>query len=220
MEKVSLSFLKIIGVWFLSPAFLFSQMTAPQYFQKVSEAFGNVNDYSANWSITIGNSTQQARVYYKSPNKVRMDFTQPSGRFILINNDELQIYNPSNNVIFKQSIAEQNTPTLGPQSLNLFKSGYSFRFKNLSGAQPTPFEDTGEEVVTLLFAPISSDFSYEVLEVSFGENDLMRRIEGTWYGREVRYDFTNIRINEGLSDNLFQVSPPAGANVWNNFMED
>jgi outer membrane lipoprotein-sorting protein len=90
----------------------------------------------------------------------------------------------------------------------------------VTGPTPVPLEGSGEAVVKLRLTrrSASEGFREVILSVS-ADTKLIRRIDGTTLaGGNLRFDFTNIRINQGIPEQRFIYDSPASANMYNNFL--
>jgi len=65
---------------------------------------------------------------------------------------------------------------------------------------------------------VSEGFREIILSIN-PDTKLIRRIEGrTISDTEVRFDFLNIRLNQGIPEMRFIYDSPASANLYNNFL--
>lgn len=199
-------------------------MTANNYFDSISERYGRVDDYAARLTIARDENVMAGTVYYKKPNLLRIDFSDPEEQVLAIDGELLTIYIPTHSVIMQQSIKRHSSATLASmassQGLVLLKRNYSIAY--LAGPDPVPLDEEGEEmVVKLKLEWRSTNEGFRQLEISVGENGLIRRIVGITVGYEtIQFDFANIIINQDIPDARFQYESPASANVFNNFLFD
>ncbi len=54
-----------------------TEQTAEKFFNSMSDEHGDVSDYQAYLTITKGNNVQSGLLYYKTPNKLRINFDNP-----------------------------------------------------------------------------------------------------------------------------------------------
>ena len=84
---------------FYITAFCQSITTASVFFSGMSEQYAALSDYTANLTVSTGSGskvqTMEATVYFKRPNRLRIDFTKPNEQVILFTGDTLTIYVPS-----------------------------------------------------------------------------------------------------------------------------
>ena len=219
---ISLFFLFILNFHFL-----FGQeiITAERYLEMVSEQYSAVRDYEANITIRSGNSEMIGTVSHLMPSFLRIDFTRPSGQVIVFNGEALTIYLPEFRAVLNQPMNQsRRSPASGAgmassQGLSLLRRNYVPSF--VTGPNPEPLEgSSGERVVKLRLTRRSVSEGYREIILSINpQTRLIRRIEGqTIAGGEVRFDFTNIRTNQGIPEQRFIYDAPASANMYNNFL--
>jgi outer membrane lipoprotein-sorting protein len=86
---------------------------------------------------------------------------------------------------------------------------------------PEPLEPNSREMVVklrLTRRSIAEGFREIILSVN-PDTLLIRRIEGrTIADSEVRFDFTGIKVNQGIPEQRFIYDAPASANMYHNFL--
>jgi outer membrane lipoprotein-sorting protein len=91
----------------------------------------------------------------------------------------------------------------------------------VTGPTPEQLDDKNRERVVklrLTRRSVSEGFREIILSIN-PDTKLIRRIEGrTIADGEVRFDFTNVRINQGIPEQRFMYDSPASANMYNNFL--
>jgi len=221
-RTISLFFMLIIAVCSLSGQEI---ITAERYMEMVSERYVVVRDYEANIVIRSGTSDMSGNISYLSPSFMRIDFSKPAEQVIVFNGELLTIYLPEFRAVLNQSI-NQNRRTgaagaslASAQGLTLLRRNYVPSF--LIGPDPVPLDpNTNELVVKLRLTrrSISEGFREIILSIN-PDTRLIRRIEGrTIAESDVRFDFTNLRINQGIPEMRFIYDSPASANMYNNFL--
>ena len=83
---------------------LWSQETAEKFFNSVSEEYGDISDYLAYTTITKDKVVQSGDLYYKTPNKLRINFDNPENQVLVVNNGLLELYIPKYRVSYKQKL--------------------------------------------------------------------------------------------------------------------
>ena len=165
----------------------------------------------------------EATVYFKRPNRLRIDFTKPKEQVILFTGDTLTIYVPSYRMVLNQTIekgSSAGTANLAtPQGLSLLKRSYTIAYE--TGATPQPLEEGSSEQVVILALnrrSASETFRNIRLLVSPGTK-LIRRIEA-WpiSGSKITFDFSYYRLNTGIPDSRFLYDIPPNADMMNNFL--
>ena len=215
-----------IFILLLSAAFLSAQeiTTASTFFNTLSEHYGLIDDYKADLVITKGEMTLEGVVFYKTPNLLRINFSEPADQVIVVNDENLMIYLPEKSVVMTQKLRRKSESTLAAmvseQGLRLLSQGYSISY--LTSPDPEPLEEESNEmVVKLRLEWRSTDEGFRQIIMSVGEDMMIRRMEGiTMTYESVVFDFKNIRTNQNIPEARFDYEPPASAYEMNNFLFD
>lgn len=213
----------------LIPVFTgFSQdlVTAVNYFESISERYGEVFDYQAELTITQGSGEESVvsagTIYYKNPNLLRIDFTEPEEQVICVTGTDLMIYLPAQVVVMTQKLKRHNDATLASmassQGLDLLKKGYSISY--VDGPDPVPLEEGSDEFVTKLKLEWrTTEQGFRQIEMSVGKDNLIRRMKAvTPEMEEVQFDFVAIIVNQNIPDIRFEYEAPASAYEIMNFL--
>lgn len=214
----------LAGFLFVLPLSLSAQdiVTAAQYFNTVSEKYGSVGDYSAKVAILQGKTSMEGTLFYKNPNKLRIEFSNPSGQVISSDGKTLTVYLPRYNVAFTQELKKRSEASIAAmaskQGLNLLKSSYSISY--VTGPETTPLDGTsGESVVKLKLTWRSGNQAFRQLEISVSQAGYIRRIVGLTAAQQtIQFDFTSIKTNVGIPDTRFDYDSPPTANMIRNFL--
>jgi chaperone LolA len=212
----------ILLVLAASPALAQEIQTAENFFDEVSARYGKIQDYSATISITQGETTMKGKLFYKSPNLLRIDFTEPEDQVLVTDGELLTIYVPRYEVILEQKLKRRSQAALASmaseQGLHLLKKNYGVAY--LSGPEFVPLEEgSREQVRKLKLTSRSTAEGFRQLVIAVGRNGLIRRITGvTLNYEEFVFDLTDIGINQNIPDTRFQYDSPAYANVYQNFL--
>ncbi|MDR1617773.1 MAG: outer membrane lipoprotein carrier protein LolA [Treponema sp.] len=200
-------------------------ITAERYLEMVSELYGGIRDYEAAIAIRSGNSDMYGRVSHLSPSFLRIDFTTPADQVIVYNGEQLTVYLPEYRAVLNQAITQgRRSPSSGAglasaQGLSLLRRNYVPAF--VTGPDPVPLDEkTDDKVVKLRLTrrSVSEGFREIILSIE-PESRLIRRIEGRTIAEGlVRFDFSNIRTNQGIPEQRFIYDSPASANLYNNFL--
>jgi outer membrane lipoprotein-sorting protein len=200
-------------------------ITAERYLESVSEFYGGVRDYEARVAIRADSSDMRGNLSFLSPSFLRIDFTEPAEQVIVFNGELLTVYLPRQRAVLSQNI----TPTrrtgasgaslASAQGLILLRRNYIPSF--VSGPAPVPLEEgSTEQVVKLRLTrrSISEGFREIILSVN-PDTLLIRCIEGRTIAEgRLRFDFLEVRTNQGIPEGRFIYDSPASANLYNNFL--
>jgi outer membrane lipoprotein-sorting protein len=200
-------------------------ITAERYLEMVSERYGGIRDYEARIVIRSGNTDMYGTVSHLSPSFLRIDFSSPAEQVIVFDGEMLTVYLPEYRAILNQSInSGRRTASAGAslataQGLSLLRRNYIPAF--VTGPEAEPLEpDSPVMVVKLRLSRRSVSEGFREIFLSIEpDSRLIQRIEGrTIADTLVRFDFSNIRINQGIPEARFIYDSPASANLYNNFL--
>ena len=201
-------------------------MTATVYFDTVSENYAAVEDYQADIEIRREDTEMKGVLFYKSPDMIRINFSEPEDQVLALDGELLSVYIPKLQVIMEQKV-EKDGSAVGSgasiasrEGLKLLKQNYSIAY--LKSPEPVNLDEDdneSEKVVKLKLIWRSTDESFRQIDLSIGENGLIRRMIG--YDEEyneMQFDFMNIIVNQNIPDARFKFDGPASANVYENFL--
>jgi len=200
-------------------------VTAEKYLEMVSERYSTIKDYEAVINIRSGTTDMTGSVSHLSPSFLRIDFTRPAEQVIVFTGELLTIYLPEFRAVLNQNINQsRRAPTTGAgmasaQGLSLLRRNYVSSF--VTGPAPEPLESgSAERVVSLRLTRRSVSEGFREIILSIDPDTLLiRRIEGrTIADAEVRFDFTDIKTNQGIPEQRFIYDSPPSANMYNNFL--
>ncbi|MDR3173984.1 MAG: outer-membrane lipoprotein carrier protein LolA [Treponema sp.] len=198
-------------------------VTAERYLGSVSEFYGGVRDYEARVAIRADSSEMRGNLSFLSPSFLRIDFTNPAEQVIVFNGELLTVYLPRQRAVLSQSISRRSgaagASLASAQGLILLRRNYIPSF--VSGPSPVPLEEgSAEQVVKLRLTrrSIAEGFREIILSVN-PETLLIRRIEGRTIAEgNIRFDFIEVKTNQGIPEGRFIYDSPASANLYNNFL--
>jgi outer membrane lipoprotein-sorting protein len=216
-----LLFLLLVGTGFLR-AGAQEIVTAERFLGLVSENYGNIRDYEARIIVRSGNTDMYGTVSHLAPSFLRIDFSTPAEQVIVFDGELLTVYLPEYRAVLNQATGRSGASgasLASAQGLSLLRRNYVPSF--VSGPDPVPLEESSGELVVqlrLTRRSISEGFREIILSVDPATR-LIRRIEGrTIAGSLVRFDFSQIKINQGIPEGRFLYDSPASANLYNNFL--
>lgn len=199
-------------------------LTAENFFDRISAQYGEVKDYIAQVSITAEKEVMEGTLFYKIPNLLRIDFSNPEEQVLVTDGKKLTLYIPQYRVVMSQTLKRRSSAAIASmasrQGLILLKRNYSIAY--LNSPSPVPLDEKSKELVTKLkLTWKSSDEGFRELILSVNSEGLIRRIEGITVGyQKIVFDFKNIRVNQNIPESRFRYDPPASANVIENFLFD
>ncbi len=211
-----------IGAVFINSISAQTIITAESYFDSISEYYGTVTDYQGHILISYGDSVMEGTIHYKSPNLIRIDFTYPANQVICVDGEELKIYIPHLMTALVQKLKSHNEAAIATmvneQGLLLIKQGYSISY--LTGQDAVPLEEESAEFVQKLkLQRRTIDEGFRQIEMSVGENKLIRRMVGITNDFEkFQIDLTGLKINQNIPKARFEFDIPADVPETKNFL--
>ncbi len=202
-----------------------AQETATSFFEQVSERYKSVRDYTADLVIVRGDIVQTAKLWYKSPNLLRMDFEEPEGMVIAVDGERLQVWVPDYSVTFEQPLRRDSQAELATVTsstgLELIKKYYTISYDPIPGRVPLD-PGSSEEVIKIKAEWKSNNEGFRKLQMSIdADTRLIRRVTGiTTTNEEITFNFTNFVLNPDIPDARFQYESPPTGNTIENFLFD
>ena len=211
----------------ITPIFIFSQQTASDFFKTISENYASFEGYTANFKFTSGvhgNIVQEGLISYKSPNLLRLDYTDPDGQVLNVNSRKLSLYIPAHGTLFEQEINSEAAATalqtsgLTSQGLTLFISNYTISY--VTGPELEMLDETyPEEVYKLKFTPRKYSEPFIRITMSITSDGFIRRLESiTRAGETVIMDIVDIDTSASIPDTLFDYDAPPTATSLVDFL--
>jgi outer membrane lipoprotein-sorting protein len=188
-------------------------LTVDQIAQKVEDAQAGAQDVQMDLKMrmqdVLSGQTQEIQgvVKLKNPDLVFAHYLKPNEQFLYINGDLAQMYQPSQNTVYRQRSAAG--AGAGPIYLGV---GQELK-RYIAICKVSIVQDSGDQVV-LLFIPKASDASFDKMKVTIGKKDWWpTRMEVETPSLITRSEFSNFRFNQGVDSKVFQFTSPKGADV-------
>ena len=186
--------------------------------QKLQSAYEKTKDLKADFvqEATIKSikktEREEGKVFFKNPKNMLWEYTKPQGKKLVINSQKAWLYLLQEKVVYTQ------------KSDSIFQSKFLINFFAGAGklksdfvikyAEPKALDKNGNYLLiltprektiacNLVKLTIDKDSSY-ILQVSF--DDVM--------GNSTTLKFSNISINTGLEQKMFQFKAPAGVQIF------
>ena len=186
--------------------------------QKLQSSYENAKDLKADFvqeaMIKSIKKTQREEglLFFKNPKNMIWEYTKPQGKKLVINSQKAWLYLSREKVVYTQ------------KSESIFQSKFLINFFSGSGklkndfvikyAEPKAYDKDGNYLLVLtprektaacnLIKLTIDKNNFYILQVSF--DDVM--------GNTTTLKFSNISINTGLAQKMFQFKPPAGVEVF------
>lgn len=191
--------------------------------KKVKQKFENLSTYSADFSITTTEGgrvkNMRGKLYYKSPGKIRYDFSSPQGDLIVSDGKMLWIYISRLKAVGKQDLTlntknEDNNKifigTPGPGITRLF-SKYHYRFDSVE--QPRQID--GKSVFVLDMDQRVKIGGFEKIKLYIDSTSylILKAVGSDNLSRQTEIIFSNQSENPEIAGKLFQYNPPENVRV-------
>ncbi len=202
------------------PTFVFSEEppAVGDTVQKLQSSYEKTKDLKADFvqeaMIKLIKKTQreEGKVFFKNPKNMLWDYTKPQGKKLIINSQKSWLYLSKEKVVYTQ----KSESIFQSKFLINFFAG-SGKFKNdfvIKYAEPKAYDKDGNYMLVLTprektaacnSVKLTIDKNnFYILQVSF--DDVM--------GNSTTLKFSNIFVNTGLAQKMFQFRPPAGVEVF------
>ena len=221
-KYASLCSVAFFSICFCASVFAQTITTAGDYFKTVSDFYATIHDYEADMDISMGSRQMKARVSFKRPDLLRIDFSKPAEQVVLFNGDLLTIYLPGSSAVLQQPVQSSSAGGASlatSQGLSLMSRYYTIKYE--TGQDPVALDDTSDErVIKLVLDRRNTTEAFRSIRIAVNaETKLIRRISATTpQGTEYVFTFSDYKLNQGIPDQRFIYDPPSSANVYNNFL--
>jgi outer membrane lipoprotein-sorting protein len=200
----------------------FDFITVSDVVKKVRKRFSEIDSYQAKFTIhstKMGKTRHQTGILkYKAPNRLLIQFFQPSGQKIVSNGSMMWIYIPSLNVVAEQDLKSGDQGLFGSgtkSGLRRLFSKYHYRFDS----KEQPEEADGEKYYTLFLKQKESRSGYKHLKLWVNSDYMIQKAEGkTTTGKQVTISFSNISTDVRHPSGIFKFDIPPRARVIKNPM--
>lgn len=215
----------LVGLAFFSfciSAFPQTITTASEYFKSISDFYATLKDYEAYMEIRAAKQEMSAKVSYKKPNLMRIDFSSPENQVIVYNGDMLTIYLPESSAVLQQVVQSEKTGAnmATAQGLSLMSRYYSVGYE--VGQSPVALDSESSEMVMklILYPRNRAAEAFTSIKIAINpQTKLIRRIQAFQKkGESITFNFTDYKLNQDLTDQRFIYDPPSDANNYNNFL--
>lgn len=217
MKKI----LTVLVMLFSASLFAQTITTASAYFKTISEYYATIKDYEVDFEIKIEKTESAGKLSYKTPDLLRLDYSNPEEQIICFNGDLLTIYLPEQDVVLQQQISEEESASglATAQGLALFSRYYTVAYE--SGQNAEPLEDGSEEmVVKFILTRKNASEAFRYIKLAVNPNTkLIRRVEAvTSKGEVILMNMYDYVLNQNITDQRFIYEAPSSANNYNNFL--
>jgi outer membrane lipoprotein carrier protein len=202
------------------PEFVFSEelpavVDITQYIQSSYEKAKDLKaDFIQEATIKSIKKTEreEGRVFFKNPKNMLWDYAKPKGKKLVINSQKSWLYLAGEKVVYTQ------------KSENIFQSKTLISFFSGSGklkddfiikyAEPKALDKDGNYLLVL--TPREKTSACNLVKLTIDKNNfyILQISFDDVLGNSTALKFSNISVNTGLAQKIFQFKPPAGVEVF------
>lgn len=196
--------------------------------KKIKKKYSNIENYTAEFIIETEQNkkinTMKGTCSYKSPGKVRYDFTEPEGDIVVSNGKFLWIYLKKIQAVGKQDLSINKENSSGkpiftsttPHGLNRLFRKYHYKFESIE--QPQKIEDDKNSyfVLSLEQREKIGGFEHITLYVDSKSYLIKRAIAKDSRGKKTTIVFSNMELNTDMEDGIFNYRISGNVKIINN----
>ena len=200
---------------------IFSQDTINSIVNLMKNRYANISDYQGNiiLQITDKGTPQEGQIYYKYPSKFKIEINSPEKKTYVCDGKTLYVYYPSLAVVATQNLNKGQVNIQYGQSketLGYIFDAYTFNFSE--GKSLTTFNNF--KVYKLKGWAKRVEVGFKSLELYVDETGfIVFQSAVNLEGKLIKYYFTSYKVNQDLSDLLFNFTIPDNVQVIENIFE-
>jgi len=155
---------------------------------------------------------EEGTVFLKNPKNMLWSYSKPKAKKLIVNNSKAWLYLPREKVVYTQeadAIFKSKTLIKFLSGLGKLKNDFSIKY-----AEPQMLDTQGN--YQLVLTPLENNPSLNPFSITVDKNIyLIVRVnfEDTM-GNSTTLKFSNISVNTGLTDKMFQFHPPEGISIF------
>jgi outer membrane lipoprotein-sorting protein len=186
-----------------------TQMSAEEIAKNIEEKYDAVKDFKGILRVTVeeksGKIVTEYEYVFKKPNKVRM-YNKDMGMLIVSNGEKMWIYDEKKNEVLVMDVGHY--PQANPDYGELVKNMLERYDVKLLGSEKVSDRDC----YVIQLTP-KNNKSIEMKMWVDKEFWYPLKIEHSVGGLNSTVEYINVEFNTGVSDDVFQFTPPKGAKV-------
>jgi outer membrane lipoprotein carrier protein len=212
--------LVLVLSWVALPYCVFSEELPPvgDIVRKIQSTYENTKDLKADFvqETTIKSvrktEREEGEVFFKNPKNMSWNYTKPQGKKLVINSQMAWLYLSQEKAAYKQ------------KSESIFQSKLLINFFSGTGklnndfvikyAEPNSLDKNGNYL--LILTPKEKTPACNSVKLTIDKNNfyiLQLGFDDT-FGNSTTLKFSNIYLNTGLAQKMFQFKPPKGVQVF------
>ncbi len=156
--------------------------------------------------------TEEGKVFFKNPGNMLWEYTKPKGKKLVINSQMAWLYLADEKVAYKQ------------KSESIFQSKFLINFFAGTGklqndfiikyAEPKAYDKDGNYLLVLTPREKTAACNSVKMTIDKRKFYILQINFDDVLGNSTMLKFTNISINTGISQKIFQFRPPSGVQIF------
>lgn len=186
---------------------------------RLQQTYEKTQDFKAGFSqaTTIQSikktDIEEGTVFYKNPKNMLWNYSKPKAKKLVINARKAWLYLPQEKVAYVQEadyIFKSRTLIRFLSGLGKLKDDFVIKY-----AEPNALDKQGNYL--LILTPLEKTPSLHPFRITVDQNTfLISQISfADTMGNSTLIKFSNITINTGLAEKMFQFKPPKGVSIFN-----
>jgi outer membrane lipoprotein carrier protein len=186
--------------------------------QKLQSSYEKTKDLKADFiqEATIKSirktEREEGRVFFKNPKSMLWEYTKPQGKKLVINSQTAWLYLAREKVAYRQkseSIFQSKTLIQFFAGSGKLKDDFVIKY-----AEPKALDKEGNYLLALI--PKEKTVACNSVQLTVDKNNfyILQINFDDVMGNSTTLKFSNISINTGLEQKIFQFKPPAGVEVF------
>ena len=186
--------------------------------QKLQSSYEKTKDLKADFiqEATIKSikktEREEGKVFFKNPKNMLWEYTKPKGKKLVINSQSAWLYLANEKVAYRQ------------KSESIFQSKFLINFFSGSGklkndfiikyAEPQALDKEGDYLLVLV--PKEKTVACNSINLTIDKNNfyILQVSFDDVMGNSTTLKFSNISVNTGVADKIFQFKPTAGVQIF------
>lgn len=185
---------------------------------KLQHIYEKTNDFHADFvqktfvKSAKKTTVEEGSVFFKNPKNMLWKYTKPEVKKLIINSRKAWLYLPQEKIAYTQNAD------------NIFKSKMLIKFLiglgklkdefSIEYAKPDATDKDGNYL--LLLTPVEKNPLCESLNLTVDKNNLyiLQVSFDDVFGNFTTLNFSNISMNKGITEKIFEFKPPAGVQIF------
>ena len=217
--SLKIAFIIICLLFFPSRGAAGNPIALEELVAKTQARYEKTEDLKARFiqEVTIKSMNKKDReegvLYVKNPRRMLWVYSKPKTKKLIINPKKAWLYMPNDRVVYIQDAENVYKSKLAVKFLSgIGKLGEDFR---IGYSQPDAVDGKGNYLLTLVPKVADTGISNLYLTIDKENFQVIQCRFSDFYGNMTSIRLTDIKINNNLSDKLFNFKPPSGVEIFN-----